>query len=102
MRSIEEREDVLNMYFYEGKGYKEIAKTLGIPLDTVKSWCRRYRLQNNIPQRGRTPLAKEPLSQRTICRRKSSDDENSQEARIARLEMEVDLLRNFLILTEGR
>lgn len=101
MRSIEERENALNMFFYEGKGYKEIAKTLRIPLDTVKSWCRRYRIQNNIPKRGRTPLAKEPLSQETICRSKLRDEENSQEARITRLEMEVDLLRNFLILSEG-
>jgi transposase len=101
VRPIEEREKVLNMYFYEGKGYKEIAKTFRIPPETVKSWCHRYRLQNNIPPRGRTSLAKEPLNPQTI-RAKKPKDENSQEARIARLEMEVDLLRNFLILTEGR
>jgi transposase len=89
------------MYFFEGKGYKEIAKTLPIPLDTVKSWCRRYRLQNRIPKRGRTPLAKEPINPKSIHARMPKD-KNSQEARIARLEMEVDLLRNFLILTEGR
>lgn len=30
-----EREQVLNMYFHEGKGYKEIAKTVNI-LNTAR------------------------------------------------------------------
>lgn len=98
MRSLDERETVLNMYYHEGKGYKAISKITGVPIDTVKSWCRRYRLQNNIPQRGRTPLLKEPLKKETI-RVITPRDKNTPEARIARLEMEVELLRNFLILT---
>ena len=100
MRKIEEREQTLNMYFHEGKGYKEISKTLDIPLDTVKSWARRYRIQNNIPTRGEAPLAKEPVNPKKLRERKQKD-ENSPEARIARLEMDVELLRNFLILAEG-
>lgn len=60
MRSLEERETVLNMYFHEGKGHKAISKITEVPLETVKSWCRRYRLQNDIPQRGRASLSKEP------------------------------------------
>lgn len=70
-------------------------------METVKSWCRRYRLQNNIPKRGRVPLSKEPLKQETI-RVITPRDENTAEARIARLEMEVELLRNFLILTDEK
>jgi transposase len=101
MRSLEERETVLNMYFHEGNGYKAIAKITGVPLDTVKAWCRRYRLKNDIPKRGRTSLSKEPLKKETI-RFITPRNENTPEARIARLEMEVELLRNFLILTEEK
>ena len=101
MRSFEERETVLNMFFHEGKGYKEIAKIMGVPLNTAKSWCRRYRLKNDIPQRGRAPLAKDTLKKETI-RVITPRDKNTAEARIAHLEMEVELLRNFLILTEEK
>lgn len=101
MRSLEERETVLNMYFHEGKGHKAIAKITGVPLETVKSWCRRYRLKNDIPQRGRAPLSKDPLKKESI-RVISTRDENTSEARIARLEMEVELLRNFHMLTEEK
>jgi len=101
MRSLEERETVLNMYFHEGKGYKAVAKITGVPLETVKSLCRRYRLKNEIPQRDKSSLSKEPLKKETI-RVITSRDETTAEARIARLEMEVELLRNFLILTEEK
>lgn len=98
MRDTTEREQVLNMYFHEGKGYKEIAKTVNISLNTIKTWCRRYRVQNDIPKRGKAPLSKEPVAQVTVRVIKPRNP-NTPEARIARLEMEVELLRNFLILT---
>lgn len=98
MRSLEERETVLNMYFHEGIGYKAIAKITGVPFETVKSFCRRYRLKNDIPLRGKAPLSKEPIKKETI-RVIIPRNENTAEARIAQLEMEVELLRNFLILT---
>ena len=101
MRSLGERETVLNMYFHEGKGHKAISKITGVPLETVKSWCRRYRLHNDIPQRGRAPLSKDPLKKDTI-RVITPRHINTAEARIARLEMEVELLRNFLILAEEK
>lgn len=101
MRPIEEREKVLNMYFHEGMGHKGIAKATEIPLETVKSWCRRYRIVNNIPQRGKIPLSKEPVKKETVRVIKPRDT-NTPEARITRLEMEVELLRNFLILTEEK
>lgn len=99
-RKLEEREKALNMYFHEGKGYGEIAKTLNISEDTVKSWGRRYRIKNDIPMRGKAPLSKKPLKSESLHEYKKQD-QNSPEARISRLEMEVELLRNFLILAEG-
>jgi len=101
MRELAEREQVINMYFHEGKGYKNIAKTLDLPLNTIKTWCRRYRLQNNIQIRGKTPLSKDPVAKSTVRVIKQRDT-NTPEARIARLEMEVELLRNFLILTDEK
>lgn len=92
------REKALNMYFHEGRGYKDISKALNVPLDTVKSWCRRYRTQNNIPKRGNAPLSKEPISKSSV--KPKNKISNTPEDRIARLEMEVELLRNFLILAE--
>jgi len=100
VRPLWEREQVLNMYFHEGKGYKEIVSVTGFPLDTVKSWCRRYRIANDIPKRGKVPLSKEPVKKETVRVLKPRDS-NTQETRISRLEMEVELLRNFLILAEG-
>jgi len=101
MRPLDEREQVLNMYFHEGMGYKGIASITGISLNTVKSWCRRYRLANEIPMRGKTSLSKDPVKKETV-RVIKPHNKDTQEARIARLEMEVELLRNFLILIEEK
>lgn len=97
MRSINEREKALNLYFRDGKGYKTIAGELGIPLDTVKSWIRRYRKENGIEERGEYKLIK--LQKSYKPREKS---EKSTEERISQLEMEVDLLKNFLLEAERR
>lgn len=53
-----------------------------------------------IPQRDKAGRRKEAVRREDIHSRTPKTD--SQEDRIARLEMEVDLLRNFLILTERR
>jgi len=98
MRSLEERETALNLYFRDGESYQYIAKTMNIPLDTIKSWCLRYRKKMGIPQRDKAGRRKEAVRKEDIHSRTPKTD--SQEDRIARLEMEVDLLRNFLILTE--
>lgn len=100
MRSIEEREAALNMYFRDGKSYRFISKTLNIPLNTIQSWCLRYCRKMGIPPRGRTGLRSEGVRKEDIHSRMPKD--TLHEDRIARLEMEVDLLRNFLILTERR
>lgn len=100
MRSLEEREAALNMYFRDGKSYKFISITLNIPVNTIQSWCKRYCEKMGIPPRGKTGLRSDGVRREDIHSRIPKD--NLHEDRIARLEMEVDLLRNFLILTEGR
>ena len=100
MRNLDEREKALNMYFHEGDSYGYISQELKISKDTVKSWCRRYREKNEIPTREKTGLRKEPVKREKLHERKPKD-ETTPEARIAKLEMEVELLRNFLILREG-
>jgi len=101
MRSIEEREKAINLFFHEELSYKSIAQATGISQNTIQTWCRRYRLANGIPERGKAGLSKEPVKRETI-RVIKPRDKNTQEARIAHLEMEVELLRNFLILTEEK
>ena len=100
MRSIDEREKALNMYFHEGKGYGFVANELKISEDTIKSWCRRYRIKNKIATRDKIGLRKDPVCREKLHERQIKD-ENLPEARIAKLEMEVDLLQNFLILRGG-
>jgi transposase-like protein len=99
MRNLEEHEEALNRYFKEGESYQYIARTMDIPVDTVKSWCRRYRVKMGIPKRDAAKLREEGVEKKTLHTRTPKTD--SAEDRIARLEMEVDLLRNFLIL-KGR
>lgn len=48
MRSLVVWETALNMYFKGGHSYQYVAKLLDVPLDTVKSWCLRYR-RNKVP-----------------------------------------------------
>ena len=98
MRSLKERENALNMYFKDGKSCQYISKELKVPLNTVKSWCLRYRKKMGIPQRDKAERRKEAVRKEDLHNRMLKT--NSQEDRIARLEMEVDLLRNFLILPE--
>jgi DNA-directed RNA polymerase specialized sigma24 family protein len=86
------------MYFKDGESYRFIAKILNVPLDTVKSWCLRYRNKMGIPQRDKAERRRENVRKADLHDRVPKTD--SAEDRIARLEMEVDLLRNFLILTE--
>jgi hypothetical protein len=56
---------------------------------------------NNIPERSKANLSKDPVKKDTL-RILRPPSGNTQEARISRLEMEVELLRNFLILTEEK
>ena len=101
MRPLDEREEVINLYFHEGKGFGEISHVTGLSKNTVKSWCRRYRIANEIPKRGHVALSKEPVRKESLRPPKPRKD-NSPTARIERLEMEVELLRNFLILADEK
>jgi transposase len=94
------------MFFLEGKTYTSVAEELCVPIDTVKTWCRRYRTKHGLPARNRTDrnntvLIEKPINRETL-RERNKKDETIAEARISRLEMEVELLRNFLILGKER
>jgi transposase len=106
MHSVKERETALNLHFMEEKTAKEVSAEIGIPLNTIKSWIRRYRLDKDIIMRS-NQYAHESEGAKLIkiersYKKRESPDANSPEARIARLEMEVELLRNFLLEKEGR
>ena len=98
MRSLDERESALNMRFKEGQSYKYIAEKLSVPQDTVKSWCRRYKQKMGSLFCDKIGLGEENVRREDIHNREAKTD--TPDDRIARLEMEVDLLRNFLILAE--
>jgi transposase len=91
---MEEREQVLQLYLKEHLGYKVIAKKVDLPLETVKSWIRRYRKANGLTL-GNHPgsLPKKTVQEKT---------EKDYEKRIKQLEMEVELLRDFLSEQERR
>jgi transposase-like protein len=97
MRELLEREKAISMYFCTGKGYKIISSELSVPLDTVKSWIRRYRIGSSAARIGEMPIKVD----HTYKPRKKPLEKNDQD-RIAKLEMEVDLLRNFLLEKERR
>jgi len=99
VRDIEEQEKAINMYFHEGKSLRSIAREMGLPLPTIMTWCYRYRKANNIPTRDKAELTKEAIFKERQHIEKPRKGATT-EARIAQLEMEVELLRNFLILTE--
>ena len=94
MRPREEKQQVLQLYLKEHLGYKVIANRVGVPLETVKSWVRRYRKENGLSL-GNHPGAP-PKS--TAQEKK----EKEFEKRINQLEMEVELLRDFLSEQERR
>ena len=102
IRDLEGWEKALNMYFLEGKSYSYIAKELGINQNTIQTWCRRYREKHNMPTRDKAFIVRKPITQENIRERKQTQpDQTTPEVRIAKLEMEVELLRNFLILRKG-
>jgi transposase len=106
MRSVNEREEALKLYFGEGKSHRAVAVELGIPRDTVKSWTRRYRTGNGLPSRSQTYEAEhieaKPIQVKRKYKPREKSPEASAEERIAQLEMEVDLLKNFLLEKERR
>ena len=97
MWDLLEREKAINMYLCTGKGYKVIAKELGVPRDTVRSWIRRYRKTS-----GDTGSSVIPIKVKRTYKPRQKPLDKSDQDRIATLEMEVELLRNFLLERERR
>ncbi len=106
MRPIDEREKVLNMHFIEQKSAEKICAELGIPLVTVKVWINRYKKEHDISQQvlkddvafSESELIKIEKKYKT----REKTPEQTMEQRINQLEMEVELLRNFLLEKERR
>lgn len=106
MRPIDEREKVLNMHFIEKKSAEKICAEVGIPLGTVKVWINRYKKEHDISQQvlkddvafSESELIKIEKKYKT----REKTPEQTMEQRINRLEMEVELLRNFLLEKERR
>ncbi len=104
MRPIDEREKVLNMHFIERKSAKKICAETGIPLCTVKVWINRYKKEHDISQQvlkddvafSESELIKIEKKYKT----REKTPEQTMEQRINQLEMEVELLRNFLLEKE--
>ena len=94
MRPMKEREDAIRLYTEEHRGYKTIAKEMGLPLNTIKSWIRRYRNENSLSLSGRPGRPPKTSPEEKI--------EKDYEKRIKQLEMEVALLRDFLSVEERR
>ena len=45
-RSLEERKKVLKLYYNGGKTQKEVAESMKLSVNTIKTWIRRSRLKN--------------------------------------------------------
>ena len=96
MSTAAQKEQIKNMYFNEGLGYKKISKTLELPRSTVRDFILKYK-----EKIGLSVLEKDGYTgQKPIRKVIEKTAEKVAEERIARLEMEVDLLRNFILEIE--
>lgn len=94
MRPIEERKEVLRLYLEEHKGQTEISKQTGINFNTVKTWIGRYRRAQGLA------IGNHAGHPTKVTAEEKRDKD--YEKRIRQLEMEVELLRDFLAETERR
>lgn len=97
MRPIEERSKVLWLYLKEHKSYGEIVKITGICCNTVKSWISQCRRDQGLligNHSGPAPRARSQASEELYG--------GNYEKRIRQLEMEVELLGDFLAEEESR
>jgi len=106
MRTIDEREKALNLHFIDKKSAEIISAEMEIPLGTVKSWINRYKREHDISRHVlRDDMAYSESELIKIERKYKTREKTpnqTEEQRIAQLEMEVDLLRNFLLEKERR
>lgn len=104
MREIAEREKALNLHFREGLSYNRIAKEMNLPMQTVKSWIHRYRKEHGIPTNSdlQVPTADKAIVVKREYKPREKTPEKTAQERIEQLEMEVELLRTFLLERERR
>ncbi len=114
-RSLEERKKALELYYNEGKTQKEIAETMNLSVNTIKSWIRRSRLKNfnkestdnqindeinliegNSETENRAKIKRlRPVKIEIINKHKENIDKHAK-SEIKNLQMQVALLRDFL------
>lgn len=114
-RSLEERKKALELYYNEGKTQKEVAESMKISVNTIKSWIRRSRLKNFNKESTDNQIndKMEPIEKNNetknkakvnrlrsvkieiVNKHKENIDKNVK-AEIKNLQMQVALLRDFL------
>ena len=114
-RSLEERKKALELYYNEGKTQKEVAESMKISVNTIKSWIRRSRLKNFNKESTDNQIndKMEPIERNNetkdkakvnrlrsvkieiVNKHKENIDKNVK-AEIKNLQMQVALLRDFL------
>ena len=95
MWSIEQPEDAIKAHYFGGWTYGEISKEMNIPSDTIKTSCRRYREANGVPT-----LSDGDIKIKRSYKPCEKSSDKIRDERIAQLETEVELLRNFLLMDE--
>lgn len=100
-RPMIQRKEAIRLREEEGLTYQAIAEELNIPRDTVKSWYRRNYMKENgkpIGEDSRRGTEKHPFFEKN----NKVLNERDYKKRIKQLEMEVELLRDFLSVVERR
>ena len=93
---VEECEPVILQLREEGKTRREIAESLGLEKEQIKGWLNRYNRKQAKIAAGIPPKPKGRPRRRPLSR------EEEYEKEIARLQMENQLLRDFLQFTERK
>ena len=93
---VKELEPVILQMRKEGKTRQEIAEHLGLTKQQIKDWIKRYNRRQAKIAAGIPPKPKGRPRQRPLSR------EEEYEKEIARLQMENQLLRDFLRFTERK
>lgn len=114
-RSLEERKKALELYYNEGKTQKEVAESMKLSVNTIKSWIHRSRLKNFNKESTDNQIndKMEPIERNNetknkakvnrlrsvkieiVNKHKENIDKNVK-AEIKNLQMQVALLRDFL------
>ena len=114
-RSLEERKKALELYYNEGKTQKEVAESMKISVNTIKSWIRRSRLKNfnkestdnqindkmesierNSETKNKAKVNRLRSVKIEIVNKHKENIDKNVKAEIKNLQMQVALLRDFL------